>query len=1068
MTSEDEYELNFLKIDYNNEVKLTGAEDLELEMIDLMVSQSQFEKESIDGILLKFFKKLIPTVQDLVKTNIEQGKQFLKSHSDKKGINISEVVNRILSIDYREKFIFNRTNLQDVCFILSFSFNDIKRHKISTFAELQKALKKLNFKKYNINKSYLNNDYLKSKDNLNRSNTFKTISSTSFTTSRETNDEASEFDDGVPKCIDRTHNIPIGITYIDNNIMNSSTITSDYDYNEEKSSKKTLTKECFSFQKNNKENSELPMELIILLYKLKKVNTLIYQINDIDEEFLKMAIFIFLNIKWLFIHEIEEIKFDLGNEELQKGINNVFNQRASELYNSFHKTKYSLYYNRNYKARTINCWVPENDIFYLNSEENQNNKNYIYNNQPNKEDCNFDNHLCNIYNEYGNLTNFKYIRPIFFTSKNKDNLYEQNIDLTDDLDNYLNSDNYQRPERESIYLNAANNSLNSKSSGAGEQTANQNNITITSTEPATEKTTPMLLKEYVRKHIYYFQMVAIYSYFFMKEFKKIKKLSLYFNSSFSFEIQLMFRLLSNPYDRFHFLIFANSIDTLREANFSFNSLDSKSFENILGIIYKNSFLTSLKLSFFTPDINYFEHCLLNIWSSKKLSITKLLMEQNELLITCTGDKEREFDYFILHHNKFLETFAKNLRSFFNLLKTKTLSNLEELVLRFDIPLVILNSEKYITLIIKFIIDLLIMITFQDNRIHTLKLLAPELPFNSFKIPYIQQLFKEIILEGEHIDKNYEEKIKSEKKRKEKLRIKEKERELKEQREKENELKEKNARKDLLQNMFSFSKKDILKLNDEDFEIDIDENLEHFDSTKRFRSVFHKANTIKEEAETKRKETIETEKLNEQRRILNKNDSLQNIIIQLKINNLPELFNICIMNNLNGLKSINLGYLDEITFISFVKNYKLNLNKLENLTSLKISLGASVILYNNIEKYVYEYINADSPKLEEKYLFSDLKIISETKMNELVQLVYFTAKVPKLVFQIAYDNENIHLLSKVIKNRINEAKNEIRSIIMIMEIPKYNKIYTQNIIKCISSFYSRKENRAILCKENPNN
>ena len=109
MTSEDEYELNFLKIDYNNEVKLTGAEDLELEMIDLMVSQSQFEKESIDGILLKFFKKLIPTVQDLVKTNIELGKQFLKSHSDKKGINISEVVNRILSIDYREKFIFNRT-----------------------------------------------------------------------------------------------------------------------------------------------------------------------------------------------------------------------------------------------------------------------------------------------------------------------------------------------------------------------------------------------------------------------------------------------------------------------------------------------------------------------------------------------------------------------------------------------------------------------------------------------------------------------------------------------------------------------------------------------------------------------------------------------------------------------------------------------------------------------------------------------------------------------------------------------------------------------------------------------
>ena len=1067
MSSEDEYELNFLKIDSRNEIKISQKEDFEIEMLDCMVTLETFQKESIDGILLKFFKKFIPVVQDLVKTNIELSKQFLKSNSDKKGTNISEIVNHLLSLDFRETFIFNKANLQDICFILSNSFNDIKKYKISNYTEFEKVLKKLNFNKYKIDKAYLNKDYLKSKENLIRNSTIKTLSSSSFVTSKEISDELSEFDDGTPKYVDRTHNISIGMSYIDNNnIMNSSNITKDYDYNEEKNKKKMLIKECFSFKKSNKENSELPMELIIILYKLKQVNTLIYQINDIDEEFLKMSIFIFLNIKWLFIHEIEEIKFDLGNEELQKGIYNVFNERALELYQYFDKTKYSSYYNKNYKARTINCWVPENNIFFMNIEENQNNQNYIYNNQSNKENCHYDNHLCNIYNEYGSLTNFKYIRPIIFSCNNSQ--YEHNICEIGDLENDLNTEYYNRSGRESMIFNSSNNSLNSKNSGTIEQALNQSNTTNTNTNKVGERTTPMLLKEFVKKHIFYFQMIAIYSYFFTKELKKIKKLSLFFNSSFSFEIQLMFRILNNSYDRFHFLIFTNTIDTLTEANFSFNSLDSKSFENILGMIDKNVYLTSLKISFFTPDINYFDYCLLNIWASKKLSITKLLLEQKELLLTCTGEKERELIYFILHHNKFLDSFAKNLRNFFILLQTKTLKNLEELVFRFDIPLPILNSEKYIILLIKFIINLLIIITFQDNRIHTLKLLAPELPFNSSKMPFIRHFFKEIFLGEDYIDKKTEEKLKSEKKRKEKLRIKEKERELKKQKEKENDLKEKNVRKDLLQSTFSFSNKDISKLNNEkEFNIDIDDNFNQFDPIKRFKSVFHKASTIRRETEARRKDTMESD-YNEQRRILNKNDSLQNIIIQFKIYNLPELFNICIMNNLTGLKSINLGYLDKITFVSFVKDYKSNLKKLENLTSLKISLDSSLILYNNLEKDIYEYININSPKLEEKYLFTDLKIVSETKMDELIHLVYITAKVEKLVVQIAYDNDNIHILSKLIKKHINQAKNEMNSIIILMQLPQYNKIYTRNIIKSLASFYTRKENREILCKENTNN
>ena len=576
-------------------------------------------------------------------------------------------------------------------------------------------------------------------------------------------------------------------------------------------------------------------------------------------------------------------------------------------------------------------------------------------------------------------------------------------------------------------------------------------------------------------------MITLYSYFFIKEFKKLKKLGIYFHKSYSFEIQLMFKLFDISYDRFHFLNFINNIDTLTEADFSFNSLDSKSFENILGIINKNANLISLKMSFFTPDINYFINSLLNIWSSKKLSIRKLFSEQKEYLLNNTGDKERDLNYFIINHSKFLEAFSKNLRNFFNLLKVKTLNNLEELVLRFDIPLQILNSEKYIILLVKFIINILIMLTFQDNRIHTLKLLAPELPFNSIKIPYIRQLFKEILLERENMDERLEEKIKSEKKRKEKIRIKEKERELKEQREKEIELKEKNARKDLLENISnnfniasSFSTKDVIKVmenkeNEENIYVDIDNNLEQYDYSKRFRSVFHKKKNIIIEKEPTRKETMGSDKyLIEQRRQLNENDSLENIIIQFKIYNLPEIFNIFIMNNLRGLKSINLGYLDEITFISFIKDYKINALQLQNLTSLKISLCPSVVSFNNLEKNIYDYINTNTPNLEEKFLFSDLKIVSEAKMNEFVDLVYFKALVPKIVVQIGNDNDNIHLLSKVVDKYNKLIQTQIYSLVMLMDLPEYKKLYTMNIIRCLASFYSKKENSAILCKENLNN
>ena len=114
----------------------------------------------------------------------------------------------------------------------------------------------------------------------------------------------------------------------------------------------------------------------------------------------------------------------------------------------------------------------------------------------------------------------------------------------------------------------------------------------------------------------------------------------------------------------------------------------------------------------------------------------------------------------------------------------------------------------------------------------------------------------------------------------------------------------------------------------------------------------------------RKDSIENNNINTNisSRKLNSNDKLENLVLQMNIRCIPEIFNFCKINNLSGLKYINLGNFDEITFKGFVDDYKLNCNKLMNLISLKINLGFSILSYDDLEKYIFDFININSPKL----------------------------------------------------------------------------------------------------------
>ena len=97
---------------------------------------------------------------------------------------------------------------------------------------------------------------------------------------------------------------------------------------------------------------------------------------------------------------------------------------------------------------------------------------------------------------------------------------------------------------------------------------------------------------------------------------------------------------------------------------------------------------------------------------------------------------------------------------------------------------------------------------------------------------------------------------------------------------------------------------------------------------------------------------------------------------------------------------------------------------------------------------------------------NLKIKTEEEINELINNVYYIAKTPKLVVQIANDNTNLYLLSKGNERLIND-RDGMYCLRMIMEFPKYKKIMASDIINCLAGFYGKKENRMVICRENPN-
>ena len=1039
MSCEDEFELNYIKIDSKDEIKLLETDDSVAEISTLFSKVADFGQKKLNKNIIKDLEKNIPQNYDLLKYNIDFSKKFIKIINLDKKKNFIASVKRILSIDFEKEFIFNYTNIYDVSSIICLLFSEYKKYKISSIDDLKNIIKRINLQQYDFYRLYTDFSLKKKKT---------TISSTN-----KTQVKSSQINDNKT---------------LEKNIKNNYVLNNEYSYiNEDKENDiKIISKKIFIYPEYNKignkdpglNKTELPIELILILRKLKDVRTLIFQIQNVENNYKNLAKFILSNIDWLFIKGINEVKFDINNEDIQRGLDESYNLITENYYKKYKIDKNKIFYNGLYSARNINCWVPESDLFFFDKKGVQGDD-YFYKTQITDDSVIIKDYICNIYNAFGNLMNIRYIPKINFSLNN--NLKNQIMKQIPEMRTFTQClDDVKKPKNlgnDLFFEDFINESVSIFDIDDKDENPKQRRDSIF----AIDNYENIYDMENIGKNYNdYFNMILIYSYYLGKFCKNIETLSMYFQNAFTYEINNLYKTEVNS-EYIHFLLLLNKLENLKDINFSFNSLDDKSFEYILGILSKNSTLSKLRMSFFTPDINYYDNALFNLCSSKKLEPNKLFNEFSEYQRQSRKNKEKKINEYILEEI-LLNPFMNNLCNLSNLLKLQLLKNLEELIFRFDIPLPLINNQKYRIVIIKFIFDILIMLTFQDNRTNTFKILAPNLEINSNKMPFIKSFFNEISLTEE--ENNNETNQNVEIKTGETI----EEIDNKEINDKKIESALNNNENKKVINKTDENKQQILSQLSK-------EKMKEFEKINK-KQTFNKTNDFdinkqyipkssSEKAAIRKNLSEEYDNINSEIQLYY-NNKLENLVIQLKIFFLPEIFNICKINNLAGLKYINLGNLDEISFKGFVDDYKLNCSKLKSLVTLKIILGFSVLSYDNLEKYIFDFINTNSPKLREKLLLSNLIIDKEDKMEKLIDLVYLKANIEKLIVKI--NNDNIDLLSKLLPKFIIQYRTkyikDIYTLMLILNHPKCKKINEKEIIENLCDFIIFSKNKTILCDE----
>lgn len=230
-----------------------------------------------------------------------------------------------------------------------------------------------------------------------------------------------------------------------------------------------------------------------------------------------------------------------------------------------------------------------------------------------------------------------------------------------------------------------------------------------------------------------FIFLSIYKYENLENFNLILVDSFY--SEFSAFLKNQYHIKTN---NFHILdIIHNKLIELNGLNLEINSFDLITFNELLRIILKST-ASNLQLSFFTSEISYSSEFLYNIYYQ---NIKRKFIKEN---YTNKNNLKFNDEFFKLIYPYFL----KNLKIIFQIIKKKKLNSLGII---FNIPTAILNKEKYIIIIIKFILNIfLLYFDDADSKLTKLTISSSSLVINGAKYLFFEEFLQNLNIKNKNL------------------------------------------------------------------------------------------------------------------------------------------------------------------------------------------------------------------------------------------------------------------------------------------------------------------------------
>ena len=187
--------------------------------------------------------------------------------------------------------------------------------------------------------------------------------------------------------------------------------------------------------------------------------------------------------------------------------------------------------------------------------------------------------------------------------------------------------------------------------------------------------------------------------------------------------------LPSSINNFHILnFFIKKMTVLHDFNIEFNSLDYLTFYKLLSLIKKNEKLVSFQISFFSSLITYTPQYLFKLYiqnsDKKEICNSRMYSPESNLL------------------NELLAYFVENLEVLFELIRIK-INNFQILSFNFDIPDIIAINQRYLMVILKFILNILFLVDNKKSSIKKLVILSPKTSLDSRNMSNIESVIDTI-------------------------------------------------------------------------------------------------------------------------------------------------------------------------------------------------------------------------------------------------------------------------------------------------------------------------------------